>query len=116
MTEIVAPIIIDNRHPQEELAFFDSVEAVEAHLEPWYAEEESFAAYDSTGRLLALAVVEGRVVVTPAEVQATHATDLRSALASFIENKRRPGGTRPLEQTELPDLLAEAMRLGWVVR
>ena len=54
--------------------------------------------------------------MTPAEVQPTHATDLRSALVSFIEDNRRPGGARPNEQTELPELLAEAMRLGWVVR
>lgn len=112
MAEIVPPIIIDNHHPQEELTFFATVEALEGQLEPWYAEDEDFAAYDSAGRLLSLVVQDRAVVVRAAEDAPAHASDLGDALSAFIHEKT---GVAPTHR-ELSILLEEGMLHGSIYR
>ena len=54
---VTPPIIVIDGH---DFAFYDSLEAVGRHLEPWYPEGD-YLAFDSEGRKLVL-VVEKRTV------------------------------------------------------
>jgi hypothetical protein len=91
---VTPPIIVIDGH---DFSFYESEEAVDHHLEPWYPEEEHLA-FDSEGRELEL-VVETRtaprrllpdrsfewVGVRTVEDRPTHSDELASLLREHLE-------------------------------
>jgi hypothetical protein len=117
---LVPPIFIDNE--VDGLSNYVTVEALEDHLEPWYATDEQFRAYDSDGRMVEL-VLEQRTVPGSFGVRARrvevvtarsceddpqHADELSAALTDFLARRGAAGAT---DAMTLSDLVAKVVSL-----
>jgi hypothetical protein len=118
---LVEPIVVVNR--PDGVAVYETADAVTGHLEPWYAEEEDFDAYDAEGRHVELRVerrpamvgtfrrrlgVVDLVVPVAVEGEPRHADELRAALVDALTGA---GCVRDeLRALALPELLDEARR------
>ena len=67
---IVPPLVVDNR--LDGPSFFESGDAVTAHLEEWYVTDEDWDAYDSEGRAVELVAEKRGVIARPVEAEPTH--------------------------------------------
>jgi hypothetical protein len=94
-----------------DVTFYSSVEALNRHLEPWYASEQAVRAYDSRGRLLGLEVESEtvprrwrkdgrreRIAVRVVDTDPQRAHELTELLAEWLPmaGAPSPGSPAPL--------------------
>jgi hypothetical protein len=114
---LVEPIVVMNR--PDGVTLYASAQALTDHLEPWYATDEDFDAYDAEGRRVELHVEKRRVrtlrwfqadaeYVVPRAVEDAprHGAELRNVLLRGFEQAGYDRGER--EEHTLEQLLAEA--------
>jgi len=89
MSQPKPPIIVVDRGGID-LAIYDSVNAVERHLEAIDVRNDEYIAYDADGNRLRLEAKANRVFLRCDEVGSSHASELANSLRAFLRSTGTP--------------------------
>lgn len=92
-----------------DIVAFNSIEAAEQFLEPWWVKEKLGKVYDSEGRLLELIAEDSTVKISSSEEIPMHISELRKVLFDFLKITRNDQCFDP--NHELSYLVKEVLKI-----